>query len=127
MTVRMFGNNGLKPPSNRAAAFRLEMSAALLCMRSAARRCPPECGACVLHALVRIESPNAAMRRSLDFAINFGRPKRWVTIAHAPLIEKAHSNCADRYNFTRLSRSPHQTELLSDRERIASFRSLIVG
>jgi len=27
MTVRMFGNNGLKPPSNRAAAFRSEMSA----------------------------------------------------------------------------------------------------
>jgi hypothetical protein len=55
-------------------------------------------------------SVGAAMRRSLDFAINFGRPKRSVTIAHAPLIEKAHSNCADRYNFTRLSQSPHQTE-----------------
>ena len=27
MTVRMFGNNGLRPPSNRAAAFRSEMSA----------------------------------------------------------------------------------------------------
>jgi hypothetical protein len=61
MTVRMFGNNGLKPPSNRAAAFRSEMSAGspLHCDQQ------PEgvrqnVALASFHALARIESPKAA-------------------------------------------------------------------
>ena len=61
MTVRMFGNNGLRPPSNRTAAFRSEMSAgSTLHAMSSPQGVHQNMALAAFHALVRIESPNAA-------------------------------------------------------------------
>jgi hypothetical protein len=61
MTVRMFGNNGLRPPSNRAAALRSEMSAgSTLACDQQPEGVHQNMALAACHALVRIESANAA-------------------------------------------------------------------
>src|SRR3984893_15384677 len=66
MTVRMFGNNAPKPPSNRAAALRSEMSAgSTLHAMSSPEGVHQNVALAAFDTLVHVEAANAAAFRRL--------------------------------------------------------------
>jgi hypothetical protein len=66
MTVRMFGNNAPKPPSNRAAALRSEMSAGYYpACDEQPEGVHQDVTLAAFDAIVRVEAANAATVRRL--------------------------------------------------------------